>query len=188
MAGPKKSIGKLGGMRRKAVRMSQQDMVKESFLPGNTLPLVIEPAMPGIELGSWAQTHRDSLREKLKKHGGILFRNFGIRNVQDFESFIPVVSEESLEYRERSSPRSAVHGNIYTSTDYPPEHPIFLHNENSYQNTWPMNIFFYCHIAAEEGGETPIADCRKIYEKIEAGVFDVSNESYGANSNAQVRH
>ena len=164
----KKRLGKLGGPRRKAVRMSQQELVKESFLTeGSTLPLVIEPAVQGVELTTWAQSNREDLRKKLAQYGGILFRGFQVNTAEDFEGFIPAVSEESLEYRERSSPRHAVHGNIYTSTDYPAEHPIFLHNENSYQNTWPMNIFFYCHIAAEEGGETPIADCRKIYQKID---------------------
>ena len=167
----KKSLGKLGGLRRKAVRVSQQELVKESLLrPGASLPLVIEPAVQGVDLTAWASSNRESLGKKLAEHGGILFRGFQVSSAEDFESFIPAVSEDSLEYRERSSPRTAVHGNIYTSTDYPAEHPIFLHNENSYQNTWPMNIFFYCHINAEEGGETPIADCRKIYQRIDPEV------------------
>ena len=164
----RRSLGGPGGLRRKAIRMSQQEMVEESLLkPGAPLPLVIKPAMPGIELKAWAASNREPLRKKLAEHGGILFRGFDVSAAEEFEDFVAAVAEQSLEYRERSSPRSKVHGNVYTSTDYPAEHPIFLHNENSYQNAWPLRIFFYCHISAEEGGETPIADCRKIYQRVD---------------------
>jgi len=107
------------------------------------------------------------LGDNVEKAFRMFMRSGGRLTAEEFEKFIPAVSEELLEYRERSSPRTAVHGNVYTSTDYPAEHPIFLHNENSYQNTWPLKIFFFCHTAAAEGGETPIADCRKIYQRID---------------------
>jgi hypothetical protein len=59
-----------------------------------------------------------------------------------------------------------VSGNIYTSTDYPPDQSIFLHNEQSYNVTFPLRIFFFCTQPAEEGGATPIADTRKIFDRI----------------------
>jgi alpha-ketoglutarate-dependent taurine dioxygenase len=140
--------------------------VRFSSLSTGTLPLVVEPAGPGIDLVTWAAANRDLLEEKLRSHGGILFRGFGLREPEDLERFIRAVSGDSLEYRERSSPRTAVKGNIYTSTDYPPSYPIFLHNENSYQQEWPMKIFFFCRRAPEQGGETPIADVRKVLARI----------------------
>src|SRR5262249_21300199 len=76
-------------------------------------------------------------------------------------------SAEPLPYRERSSPRTRVSNNIYTSTDYPANRSIFLHNENSYQLTWPMKIFFFCMTPSIRGGETPIADCRKVFGRID---------------------
>ena len=45
-------------------------------------------------------------------------------------------------YMERSSPRHEVADHVYTSTDHPPRHPIALHNEQSYNITWPLRIFF----------------------------------------------
>jgi alpha-ketoglutarate-dependent taurine dioxygenase len=73
---------------------------------------------------------------------------------------------------ERSSPRLQVSGNVYSSTEYPAEGAIFLHCENSYQQTWPLRIFFYCQVAAELGGETPIADTRRILARIDPFVRD----------------
>src|SRR5207253_3479312 len=77
------------------------------------------------------------------------------------------VSGELLEYRERSSPRSQVSGNIYTSTDYPSDQSIFLHNEGTYWLAWPLKIFFCCITAPQQGGETPIADCRNVFARID---------------------
>ncbi|WP_254896579.1 TauD/TfdA family dioxygenase, partial [Amycolatopsis sp. Hca4] len=63
----------------------------------------------------------------------------------------------------RSTPRSNVAGNIYTSTEYPPAESIPMHNENSYSASWPARLFFLCDTAAETGGATPIADSRAVY-------------------------
>jgi alpha-ketoglutarate-dependent taurine dioxygenase len=106
------------------------------------------------------------------RHGGLLFRNFHISSPTEFQTFVTVVSGEPLAYKEQTSPRSRVHGNIYTSTEYPPEHVIFLHNENSYSSTWPLKIMFFCVTAPQEGGETPIADVRRVFARIPEKVRD----------------
>ena len=76
----------------------------------------------------------------------------------------------TLEYTEKSSPRSRVSGKIYTSTDYPPEMPIFLHNEQSYNSVFPLRILFFCLLAAEQGGATPLADVRRVYSRMDPEV------------------
>lgn len=152
--------------RRRAVTVANETLVRFGSLPAGDLPLFAEPASPGVDLAAWAASNRELLNDKLLRHGGILFRGFGLQGPEDLEAFIQAVSGESLEYRERSSPRHAVKGNIYTSTDYPASQPIFLHNENSYQKEWPMKIFFFCRQPPGQGGETPIADVRKVLARI----------------------
>jgi alpha-ketoglutarate-dependent taurine dioxygenase len=127
---------------------------------------VIQPQVKGINPITWAATHKEYIEDKLLTHGGLLFRDWGMKTATEFEQFSRVVCGELLEYHERSSPRRQVHGNVYTSTDYPAGESIFLHNENSYQQTWPMRILFFCQTAPQSGGETPIADCRKIYQRL----------------------
>jgi alpha-ketoglutarate-dependent taurine dioxygenase len=39
-----------------------------------------------------------------------------------------------------------------------------FHNESSHLPRWPMKIWFFCLKAAAQGGETPIVDCRRVYE------------------------
>ncbi|HET6978707.1 MAG TPA: TauD/TfdA family dioxygenase [Pyrinomonadaceae bacterium] len=161
-------LAKLGRARRKPIEVSKENLVRaECFQPNASLPLVMQPLVNGIDPAAWATTNRSSIEQQLAVHGGVLFRNFNITSVELFRQFIAAIAgKEPLAYSERSSPRVAVGDNIYTSTDYPANQSIFLHNENSYQQSWPMYIFFYCATPASEGGETPIADCRKIYERI----------------------
>jgi alpha-ketoglutarate-dependent taurine dioxygenase len=67
-----------------------------------------------------------------------------------------------MPYTHRSTPRTAVGDHIFTATEYPASQEIPLHNENAYQRDWPMHLAFCCLEAAREGGETPIADMRRI--------------------------
>jgi alpha-ketoglutarate-dependent taurine dioxygenase len=147
---------------------SGQLITTTSLQPGRDLPLLIQPAVAEVDLPQWAQSNRDFTDAKLYRHGGLLFRDFDVRDVSAFEQFVRDTSSEMLAYRERSSPRSQVSGNIYTSTDYPAGKRIFLHNENSYQHVFPLKIFFFCVVPPVQGGQTSIADCRRVLGRISA--------------------
>jgi len=166
------SESKRGGLdlrqvRRKAIAVAPENWVRaETLLPGENLPLVIQPAIREMSLHVWAADHRDFIEARLLRHGAIIFRGFGLEGADEFERFVRAVSSQVMEYRERSSPRSQVSGHIYTSTDYPADQSIFPHNEHSYTLTWPMKLYFYCQTPADSGGETPLADCRKVFARI----------------------
>ena len=169
----KGALKSLDGIKRRSLTVSTKSLVAmRPLFPDGDLPLLVEPAMPGLDLATWAADHRDELSEKLLEVGGILFRGFSVTEPVQLEEIIRAVSGSTLEYRERSSPRHTVSGNIYTSTDYPPSYPIFLHNENSYQSSWPLRIFFVCRREAQEGGATPIADGRRVLRRIDLEVRD----------------
>jgi alpha-ketoglutarate-dependent taurine dioxygenase len=137
---------------------------------GALLPRLATPAAAGVDLALWAAGHRGLVAAELARYGGLLFRGFGLADAGAFERAAEALAPGLLQYSERSSPRSQVHGNVYTSTDYPPSQPIFLHNENSYQHAWPMRICFFCACPADAGGETPIADCRRVYQRIDPAI------------------
>lgn len=156
---------------RKAVSMSQENLTKTSYLqPETLLPLIIKPTLEGLNLTEWAKNNQVLIQTQLLKHGGIIFRDFQVNNVDEFEQFIQVISGELLAYSYRSTPRSRVSGNIYTSTEYPATQFIPLHNEMSYSRIWSMKIAFFCIKKAQQGGETPIADSRKVFESIDAEI------------------
>jgi alpha-ketoglutarate-dependent taurine dioxygenase len=156
-----------GGARRRTLRLSAEELVRTSLLaPDEPLPLVVSPAVEGVDLLAWARDHRAFLEERLTAHGGLLFRGFGLDAVARFGELVAATSAGALPYVERSSPRSRVEGAIYTSTDYPPEEEIFLHNEQSYNLTFPRKIYFFCLRPAAEGGATPVADCRRVFARL----------------------
>lgn len=162
------SIKKLGAFKRQVVSISQEQLVKREYLEsGGLLPLIVQPSIIGLNLASWAENNQQFIETELLKHGGILFRDFPLNGVGDFENFIKAVSGELLEYSYRSTPRSHVSGNIYTSTEYPAEQSIPLHNEMAYSRHWPMKISFHCVQPAQKGGETPIADSRRVFQRID---------------------
>ena len=43
---------------------------------------------------------------------------------------------------------------------------IGLHNELSYTRSWPERVFFCCLVAADSGGETHIADSRRVFTQM----------------------
>jgi len=138
----------------------------------HSLPLVIQAEASDTSLTDWINSNRDQLSARLRKHGGILFRGFAIQSAEDFEQVIVTLSGRLLDYTYRSTPRSIVSGKIYTSTEYPPHQTIPLHNENSYTRDWPMKIWFFSRLCATTGGETPIADSRRVYQRIPREVRD----------------
>ena len=81
---------------------------------------------------------------------------------------MPLRQGGAIEYHYRAGPRTRVQGNIYTSTDYPPDQSIFPHNEGAFQPVLPTRIFFYCVTPPQQGGQTPLGDNRKLTARIPA--------------------
>jgi alpha-ketoglutarate-dependent taurine dioxygenase len=131
-------------------------------------------AVTAPEAGSWREAidlvGRDRIRALLLRHGAVLLRGFDVDGIDGFDGVVRAVAGAPLTYSERSSPRSTIKGQVYTSTDYPPEEEIFLHNENSYQAVWPLTLFFYCVTPPATLGSTPLADTRELYRTIDPGV------------------
>jgi alpha-ketoglutarate-dependent taurine dioxygenase len=161
IATAKPTLKKLGAIKRKSVSVTQENLIKSS------------PNVEGLNLTNWIEGNHALVNEHLLTHGGILFRNWHVKSIEEFEHFTQVAAgEDLLDYVYRSTPRSAVSGKVYSSTEYPADEWIPLHNEMAYTSTWPLRIWFYSVIVAEEGGATPIADSRKIYNRLDPGIRD----------------
>lgn len=157
-------------IKRKAIKPTDA-LIRERLLdPERSLPLLIEPATHGVSLPDWAARNREFIRQRLQRHGGILFRGFNLSAIDEFELLLKSLAGELLEYSYRSTPRTQVSGRIYTSTEYPAHQTIPLHNEMSYTRNWPMLLGFFCVEVAPEGGETPIADSRRVFNRIDPDI------------------
>ncbi|MBO4208618.1 TauD/TfdA family dioxygenase [Micromonospora echinofusca] len=136
------------------------------------LPFVLTAGTPGEPVGDRLAAERTAIRARLREHGAVLLRGYDIGGVDGFDAVVRALSGAPLDYAERSSPRSTIKGQVYTSTDYPPAEEIFLHNENSYQADWPMTLYFYCLRPPTTRGATPLADTRLVHRYIDPAVRD----------------
>lgn len=135
-------------------------------------PFVMQAHPAASDAGLWAQQHRQEIERRLLVHGAIQFRGLPIRQPTSFERFARAISTDFSNYDEESSPRHSVSGSVQTSTDYPAGYPIQFHNEYSYAAEWPMRIYFYCERPATRGGETLIADSRRVLLNIRREIVE----------------
>lgn len=160
-------MNNLNQIRRKAIKLERESLVRwQALEPGQPLPIVVEPNVGDLDLVLWVKENLDFVESQLIKHGGILFRNFLNLTSAEFAHFANTLSPALMNYNEASTPRTEVRQHIYTSTEYPADQSIALHNELSYAGNWPMKVWFYCDQPAAQGGETPIADSRKVLQFI----------------------
>jgi hypothetical protein len=142
---------------------------------GHRFPLMIRPGVVNLSLSEWMRRERGIFEEQLLNHGGILFRGFGISTVERFQELMNCFDCDPLPYMFRSSPRDEIDKsvkNIYRSTTYPNDRKINMHNESSYSRVWGRKIIFCCIKPAAIGGETPIADSRRVLLDIGEDLVD----------------
>lgn len=154
-------------VRRKVVSLPQEELIETDDLgTEETLPLVVKPAVERVDLADWAEGNREFIQTKLFKHGAILFRGFNISTPPAFERFSLTICPE-LFNENGEHPRKTVSGKVYTPVFYPADRKLLWHNENSFNHRWPMKILFGCRQPAQQGGETPIVDTRKLFDLID---------------------
>jgi len=142
---------------------------------GTALPLVVTPEWEQADLASWIKANAEWVDATLLRHGAMLFRGFDVDGAQRFREVACAISPDLLEYHEASSPRTSLGGGLYTSTDYPADQWIHMHNELSYSHAWPWRVLFFCSQPAANGGETPLADSREVYRRIPPAIRDRFN-------------
>ncbi|MFD3468134.1 TauD/TfdA family dioxygenase [Streptomyces sp. NPDC058682] len=128
---------------------------------GSWKPLEISPESVDADRGvDGLAEHLDSLPDLgnlLVRERALVFRDFGVTR-EELDTVMDRLLPNRAAYVHGNSPRTKVGQNVYTSTEYPPEFVISMHNELSYAHQWPSRLLFFCDIAAESGGATPVVD------------------------------
>jgi TfdA family taurine catabolism dioxygenase TauD len=159
--------------RRSSVDLSHFSPVKESTLGnGKDLPLILEPAIPDVDLADWVRNNRAQLDQKLYKHGGFLYRGFKLETAEDFERVAAAICTE-LYADYGDLPKGDAKCKVYTSTWYPDDKAILYHQESSHFTNWPRKINFFSVTVAKEGGCSPVVDCRLVYRGLDPKVRDL---------------
>lgn len=165
------SLQSLLNTKPKAIGVNAQRSVEPSLLRhANGEVAVLQAKETGVELLGWAAANRSLVEEAFQAHGAALFRGFALGSGEAFRDFARSLAGELMDYAEPSTPRTRIADKLYTSTEYPKEQSIPLHNEQSYSNHWPMKLWLYCVAPAPDGGQTPIADSRRVFDRIDSKI------------------
>ncbi|HEY0700750.1 MAG TPA: TauD/TfdA family dioxygenase, partial [Micromonospora sp.] len=121
---------------------------------------------PNGDPQTWVADNVAGLRAALLAYGAVMVKQVPARDDAELGRLAELIGGQTLDYTERSTPRSKVTGKVYTSTHYPADQTIPQHNESAYSANWPDNLFFYCALAAESGGETPVADSEAVLNQL----------------------
>ena len=136
------------------------------------LPLVIRPGSADASVDAlveWIASQRTRLDAELLRYGAFLpFRGFAVGGAADFRKVVEAASEP-IEYIGGISPRRKLADKVYEATYFPAHIKIKAHNEMANLNRWPARICFCCPTPPSAGGETPIADGRKILPVASSG-------------------
>ncbi|MEM8809423.1 MAG: condensation domain-containing protein [Cyanobacteria bacterium P01_G01_bin.38] len=152
-----------------AVQRSATDVVTHQVLPCGVQ--TIQPRHEAVDLATWAAGQQTAIHQQLRQQGALLFRGFSIKTATAFEQVAQAICPELFgDYGDL--PRAGVSGKVYGSTPYPEDKAILFHNESSHLQQWPIKIWFCCLQPAQQGGATPIVDCRRVYQALSAEVRD----------------
>ncbi|GIH28010.1 hypothetical protein Aph01nite_63200 [Acrocarpospora phusangensis] len=132
-------------------------------------PFEIAPESPGQSLADYLRAN--PVDDLLVREKALVFRGFGVTE-QTLEGPMELLLPNRLAYVHGNSPRTKVGQNVYTSTEYPAEFTISMHNELSYAAGWPSRLLFFCARAAATGGATPVVDGVRWLESLDPGVRD----------------
>jgi alpha-ketoglutarate-dependent taurine dioxygenase len=157
---------RLKDIKPKVINLSKEALVKTDYLQtGQTLPLVARPLFDDLDLVDWAINNRVFIETHLLKHGAILFRGFNIKSVAEFEQFALSICPELFDENGELE-RTNISSRVYTPVNYPSDKSILWHNENSFCPRWPLKLWFFCIQPSLSGGETPIADSRRVFQLV----------------------
>ena len=145
-------------------------MKAHPLLDGKAIPIVPELKQAGDRSASaardWALSNAGDIDELAGRAGVVLIRGFDIDSPAAFRAFCHAVRPDLRNYTGGDSPRTGVADQVYTSTEYPNHLEVLLHNELSYAGWSPDRVFFGCMQPSETGGETQIADGRRILRNL----------------------
>jgi alpha-ketoglutarate-dependent taurine dioxygenase len=142
-------------------------VVATPFGPGTGLPLFIQPRDRQLRddpsaARAWFQANAQLFDGLLASSGALVFRGFPIHDTAAFSALVDHYESPRFGYRAGSSPRDELAPRVYESTRAPPEDIIMMHQEMAYLPVFPRQLAFWCRLPSVTGGETLLADMRRV--------------------------
>ncbi len=118
----------------------------------------------------WVSAHRAVLDALILEHGGIVLRGFPLVTSEDFGAVMERFPAYTGSYQGGAAARRSVAKGVYEATQRTGDQTIPIHQEMFYLRDYPARIAFFAKQVAEQGGETIIADMRKVTSEMPASI------------------
>ncbi len=126
-------------------------------------------AVTASNLDTWVTQQRDGLIKQASADGFVLFCGLPLHSAVDFDRFVAAFNLPNFAYKDSLS--NAVRTNlterVFTANEAPADVEIFLHHEMAQTPIYPGKLFFFCEMAPDEGGTTPLCRSDRLFERIE---------------------
>jgi alpha-ketoglutarate-dependent taurine dioxygenase len=135
------------------------------------------------DLPAFLQENRAQVEARLAGAGAVLFRGFDVPDALAFDAAIEAYGAPGFTYEDSLSNavRTNVTPRVFTANEAPPQTEIYLHHEMAQTPIYPSALFFYCEIAPEAGGATPLCRSDWVFERLQqdAPAFAARAEAEG---------
>src|SRR5262245_39116228 len=97
-------------------------------VPAQCFFRIYECSDPTLEADHWVKANRGAVERELHDHGAVLLRGFRADR-GTFARVADLISPVCIDYRGGNAPRSALPGNLYTSSELPASVTLVQHHE-----------------------------------------------------------
>lgn len=153
------------------ILMNDLDNIKFDKIGANAGKIDVISPVKRLKAFEFLSENREVIMDFVVNNGAVLLRGFKFNNAQDFLAAAKLLANDDLlNYENKSTPRTQIAEKVFTSTEYPSDLSIPLHNENSYTHKYPRYLYFFCLKNSPVGGQTPLADSAVIYNAIDPDI------------------
>ena len=151
---------------------------------GQAFPLGIDVATESLdEACAWATGAAPELSRLAGEHGAVLVRGLPLAKPEEFDAVVSALGYPNFSYADSLSNAYRINHTprVFSANEAPAEVTIFLHHEMAQTPFYPSKLIFFCQVAAEEGGATPVCRSDILWErlKVEYGAFAADCETKG---------
>lgn len=123
-------------------------------------------AADGKQLPDLVAERKDEIRAGLLDHGAVLVRGFASVTEQDFSRAAARLLDTVVRGNGEHEPAND-RGDVQTPVAYDAGRRLLWHNENSFNQRWPLVLMFCAQIPAASGGQTPLVDSREVLKRLD---------------------
>lgn len=128
------------------------------------------------EFVEWYLENKALVDDKITNIGAVHVQGINVNSVEKFGYVMKTIRPDAPSYLDGNSSRSKYSGNVYNASEYDENSVVQLHTEFSYSNNWPDQIHFCCVIRAATGGQTTVAETKRVIEKLDPKIVKEFDE------------